>query len=286
MQPDEFETYRSVLLAESGLTITPEKAYLLDSRLLPIAKAHGFTSLSELSKILIGPGRKETVVKEVVEAMTTNETSFFRDTHPFEVFEKVVMDYILKKKTTNRTIRIWSAAASSGQEPYTLAIVLKEMADKLVGWNVEIMATDISDYILDKAKTGIYSQFEVQRGLPTKLMLRYFEQNNDTWRIRDEIRQMVKFSNFNLLKDMAPLGTFDIVFCRNVLIYFNDEKKRDVLTRISQRLTPEGFLFLGGAETVLGITDIFEPAKGQRGLYILKGGTYKFEDSALSTATN
>lgn len=286
MQPDEFETYRSVLLAESGLTITPEKAYLLDSRLLPIAKAHGFTSLSELSKILIGPGRKETVVKEVVEAMTTNETSFFRDTHPFEVFEKVVMDYILKKKTTNRTIRIWSAAASSGQEPYTLAIVLKEMADKLVGWNVEIMATDISDDILDKAKTGIYSQFEVQRGLPTKLMLRYFEQNNDTWRIRDEIRQMVKFSNFNLLKDMAPLGTFDIVFCRNVLIYFNDEKKRDVLTRISQRLTPEGFLFLGGAETVLGITDIFEPAKGQRGLYILKGGTYKFEDSALSTATN
>lgn len=285
MSPEDFEIYRELLISESGLTITPDKSYLLDSRLLPIAKKYGYTSLPEMATVLQGVQKNKDVVKDVVEAMTTNETSFFRDNRPFDVLRNVVMDYIIKNKSTGKKIRIWCAAASSGQEPYTIAIVLKEMGALLDGWDIEILGTDISDEILSKAKSGIYTQFDVQRGLPTALMLKYFEQNNETWKIQDDIRNMVKFQNFNLLHDMTTFGTFDIVFCRNVLIYFNDEKKRDVLNRISQRMTAEGFLFLGGAETVLGITDIFVPAPKQRGLYLLKDGNYQFEDDAMNVAT-
>ena len=203
--------------------------------------------------------------------MTTNESFFFRDNRPFDQFKDIVLPHLLEARAARKQIRVWSAACSSGQEPYTLAMILKEEADKLAGWNIEIIATDLSTEILDKAKTGLYSQFEVQRGLPITLLMKYFTQEGEKWRIGDEIRKMVTYKPFNLLESPAQLGTFDVVFCRNVLIYFDQKTKGEVLERIAQIMPGDGFLYLGGAETVLGSSDSFEVLQGQRGIYRLGG---------------
>ena len=170
-------------------------------------------------------------------------------------------------RARERRIRIWCAAASTGQEPYSLAMCLKEIKEKLGGWRVEILGTDLSIEVLEKAKAGVYSQFEVQRGLPIQMLVKYFTQVGDTWQIAPDIRAMVQFRTLNLLNDFSPLGTFDLVFCRNVLIYFDQETKIGVLNRIGKVLDPEGYLVLGAAETVVGLTDAFKPVPEKRGLY-------------------
>jgi len=184
---------------------------------------------------------------------------------------------ILSNRTSNKALRIWCAAAASGQEPYTLAMILKEEAAKLTGWRTEIVGTDISKDILAKASAGIYSQFEVQRGLPIQLLLKYFKKQDEMWQVDPALQALIEFKFFNLLDDLQPLGNFDIVFCRNVLIYFDQETKGKVLEKISRLMPEDGVLFLGGAETVLGITDKFKPVAGFRGVYCLSGSNVTFD---------
>ncbi len=267
MRINDFDLYKELLYDKSGIVITPDKSYLLDSRLTPIAKKWDFPNLDAMTMALKAfPDPK--LVKDIIEAMTTNETSFFRDMKPFTFFEKVILPYMKKSRSSNRKIRIWCAAASSGQEPYSLAMLLTEKKAEFPGWNFEIVATDISDDILAQARDGIYSQFEVQRGLPIQYLMKYFTQVNDKWQIKDEIKNMIRFNNFNLLNSMTHMGMFDVIFCRNVLIYFDDKTKSEILAKMSNQMPEDGFLILGGAETVLGITDKFKPLNNARGLYV------------------
>ena len=266
MTPYDYEFLQRMLKARSGLVLSAEKHYLVESRLLPIARKLGLFNLTGLVAKLKAPGA-ESLTAEVVEAMTTNESFFFRDKLPFEHFRDTIMPALLSARAASRRIRIWCAAASTGQEPYSLAIALKEMGKDLRGWRIEIVGTDLSTEVLEKAKSGIYSQFEVQRGLPALMLIKYFSQLGETWQIAPEIRGMVKFMPFNLLDDYAPLGRFDVVFCRNVLIYFDQVTKIGVLERIADVSERDGFLVLGGAETVVGLTNRFKPVADKRGVY-------------------
>ncbi|MCB9988679.1 MAG: protein-glutamate O-methyltransferase CheR [Rhodospirillales bacterium] len=276
MHIGDFDFYKDLLYKRSGLSLTSDKAYLLDSRLTPIAKKWEYPSLDAMTVALRAMANQD-LIKDVVEAMTTNETSFFRDQRPFDTFKSVVLPYLLKTRAQRRTIRIWSAACSSGQEAYSLAMLLKEQESLIAGWRIEIVGTDISNEILDKARKGEFSQFEVQRGLPIQMLLKYFTQNGERWQINDNIKNMVRFNYFNLLDDTGSLGTFDVVFCRNVLIYFDEPIKKNVLGKISGQIQKDGFLFLGGAETVLGLDSAFKGMKEYRGLYALENGTYDTE---------
>jgi chemotaxis protein methyltransferase CheR len=266
MNIDDFNLLSKLIKDRSGLTLTKDKAYLLESRLLPVARKWNLKSLDELVMRL--RTRSEAgLVRDVVEAMTTNESFFFRDIKPFDQFKQVVLPYLTQARGANRSIKVWSAACSSGQEPYTLGMLLKEEKQKLIGWNVDILATDLSTEILAKAQAGLYSQFEVQRGLPIQLLVKYFKQAGDRWQIDSAIREMVRYRPFNLLDDLSGLGQFDVIFCRNVLIYFDQPTKQMVLERMAKQLAPDGFLYLGGAETVVGITDKFQPMANHRGIY-------------------
>ena len=282
MTPQDYEYLCKLLKARSGLTLLADKHYLVESRLLPVARRTGAAGLAELVANLRVPGA-ESLVTEVVEAMTTNESLFFRDKAPFEQFRDHVLPALIKARSQSRRIRIWCAAAATGQEPYTLAISLKEMAKDLRGWRVEILATDLSTSVLEKAKSGIYSQFEVQRGLPVVLLIKYFSQIGDTWQIAPELRAMVQFKPFNLLQDFTPLGRFDVIFCRNVLIYFDQGTKIDVLTRLAAAIEPDGFLALGAAETVIGLTDAFKPIADRRGFYVRSDAA---DDGTRATAAS
>jgi chemotaxis protein methyltransferase CheR len=268
--PSDYDYLRDILRKRSGLVLSAEKHYLVESRLLPVARRHGLFNLTGLVARLKAPAAEPLTV-EVVEAMTTNESFFFRDKVPFDHFRDTIMPALLSARAASKRIRIWCAAASTGQEPYSLAIALKEMGKDLRGWRVEIVATDISTEVLEKAKSGIYSQFEVQRGLPVLMLIKYFSQVGETWQIAPEIRGMVKFMPFNLLNGFAPLGKFDLVFCRNVLIYFDQATKIGVLERIADVTERDGFLVLGGAETVVGLTTRFKPVADKRGVYAQPG---------------
>ena len=266
MNPEDFNFISTLIKTRSGLALTPDKAYLLESRLMPVARKHGHNGLEDLIGALKARN-EENLIIEVVEAMTTNESFFFRDTKPFDLLRDEVLPPILEKRADRKHLKIWCAAASSGQEPYSIAIVLKEMGIQLAGWRIDIVGTDISNEILEKASNGKYSQFEVQRGMPIQLLLKYFDKKDETWEIKQEVRDMVKYRYFNLLDKLAPLGSFDIVFCRNVLIYFDPKTKGEVLEQIASLMPEDGMMFLGGAETVLGVTDKFQPVKGKRGVY-------------------
>ena len=266
MNVSDFELITRLLRERSGLVLSKDKAYLIESRLNPVARKWQFKSFDELVKA-VRLANDENLLNDVTEAMTTNESFFFRDSKPFDQFKDIVLPHMLNARATKRAIRIWSAACSSGQEAYSLAMILKESASKLQGWRTEIIATDISNEILQKAMEGVYTQFEVQRGLPIDYLVKYFKQEGERWIIDPSLRQMVTFKNFNLLKDPASLGTFDVVFLRNVLIYFDQQTKGKVLEGISRNMAPDGFLYLGGAETVLGVSDAFQLIPGQRGIY-------------------
>jgi chemotaxis protein methyltransferase CheR len=271
MTPQDYDYLRKLLKARSGLVLAADKHYLVESRLLPIARKVGLPNLTGLVAMLRGPD-SEPLIVNVVEAMTTNESFFFRDKLPFEQFRNAIIPALMAARGASRRIRIWCAAAATGQEPYSLAIALKEMGKELRGWHFDILATDISTEVLEKARSGIYSQFEVQRGLPALMLIKYFSQVGETWQIAPELRAMVKFRPLNLLNDFAHLGRFDLVLCRNVLIYFDQPTKIGVLERIADVLERDGFLMLGGAETVVGLTDRFRPIPERRGVYGQPGG--------------
>jgi chemotaxis protein methyltransferase CheR len=264
--PADYDFLRRLLKERSGLVLGSDKQYLVESRLLPVSRRLGVAGLTGLMDRIRLPGN-ETAITEVVEAMATNESLFFRDRIPFDHFSDTIMPALLKARAQQRRIRIWSAAASTGQEPYSLAIALREMGPALAGWRVDILASDFALEVLEKAKAGIYSQFEVQRGLPIQMLVKYFTQVGEMWQIAPEVRAMVQFRPFNLLQDCAHLGLFDVVFCRNVLIYFDPQTKADVLNRISRVIVPDGYLVLGAAETVMGLTDRFRPIPDKRALY-------------------
>jgi chemotaxis protein methyltransferase CheR len=268
MKAEDFELFSTLLRQRSGLVLTPDKAYLLESRLMPIARKQGMKGLDDLAGA-IRARREESLLRAITEAMTTNESSFYRDQKPFDQFKATVLPNLLQSRASKRQIRIWSAACSSGQEAYSLAMVLEEERSKVAGWRIEIFGTDLSAEMVERARAGIYTQFEVQRGLPITHLVKYFKQNGDKWQISQEIRAMAQFREFNLLTDLSPLGQFDVVFCRNVLIYFDQPTKGKVLEAIARQMPADGVLYLGGAETVLGITDKFKPVEGQRGLYRL-----------------
>jgi chemotaxis protein methyltransferase CheR len=262
----DYEFLRRLLRECSGLVLLADRQYLVESRLLPVARRAGLAGLAELVQRLRSPN-SQGLATQVVEAMTTNESFFFRDKIPFEHFRDTIMPGLIATRASRRRIRIWCAAASTGQEPYSLAMSLKEMGDRISGWRIEIVATDISNEVLEKARSGIYSQFEVQRGLPISLLLKYFTQIGDNWQIAPSIRAMVQFRPLNLIGDFAHLGIFDVVFCRNVLLYFDQETKTRVLDRVACVMDREGYLVLGAAETVVGLTDCFKPVADSRGLY-------------------
>jgi chemotaxis protein methyltransferase CheR len=263
--PPDYEYLRKLLKDHSGLDLSADKQYLIESRLLPLSRKCGIAGISELVQKM--KGGAATIVSQVVEAMTTNETFFFRDKVPFDHFRNSIMPELLKTRAARKSIRIWCAAGSTGQEPYSLAMCLKEMSAALAGWRVEIIATDLSQEVLEKSKSGMYSQFEVQRGLPIQLLVKYFKQNGEFWQINADIRAMVQHRQLNLLHDFSQLGVFDVIFCRNVLIYFDQDTKINIFGRLARTMEADGFLVLGAAETVVGLTDVFKPFPDKRGLY-------------------
>ena len=266
MKPEDFNFISALLKERSGLVLSSDKTYLLESRLIPVARKRGLKGLDDLVDT-IRRTRPEPLIRDVTDAMTTNESFFFRDAKPFDLFRDHVLPHILAARADKKFFRIWCAAASTGQEPYSIAMVLREQAAKLAGWKIEIVGTDLAREVLERAKNGRYSQFEVQRGLPIQFLIKYFDKKEDQWQIKPEVRGMVQYRELNLLHDLKPLGAFDVVFCRNVLIYFDQPTKGRILENVSKLMPDDGMLFLGGAETVLGISDKFKPMPGQRGVY-------------------
>jgi chemotaxis protein methyltransferase CheR len=263
--PPDYEYLRKLLKDQSGLDLSADKQYLIESRLVPLSRKAGLSGIPDLvQKMKAGSA---SLVAQVVEAMTTNETFFFRDKIPFDHFRQSIMPEILKARAARKSVRIWCAAGSTGQEPYSLAMCLKEMEGQLAGWRVEVIATDLSQEVLEKSRAGLYSQFEVQRGLPIQLLVKHFKQNGEFWQINPDIRAMVQHRQLNLLHDFSQLGTFDVIFCRNVLIYFDQDTKINIFGRLCRIMEPDGFLVLGAAETVVGLTDTFKPYPDKRGLY-------------------
>ncbi|MCP4934045.1 MAG: protein-glutamate O-methyltransferase CheR [bacterium] len=266
MTSEQFNFLRCFLKEQSGLVLGEDKRYLLDSRLDPVAREFGFEDLAEMVVALKRPGSQKLATR-ITEAMTINESFFFRDMTPFDNFRKTMLPHMLEERANTRRLRIWSAAASTGQEGYSLAIELLEQKAKIPGWKIEILGTDLSSDALAKATAGKYSQFEVQRGMPTAMLMKYFKQDGVEWVVEPAVKSMVSFRHFNLLKDYRSLGSFDIVFCRNVLIYFDRDTKSDILNRMAKQMAPDGYLVLGAAETIIGLSDEFEMVSGARGLY-------------------
>jgi chemotaxis protein methyltransferase CheR len=264
----DFAFLAQMLLDRCALALEPGKEYLAESRLGPVARRHGMVSAAEVVRRL-REGAPPALITEVVEAMVTTETSFFRDIHPFEALRKSVIPELMRHRAGQRRLNLWCAASSSGQEPYSLALLLKEHFPELAGWSVSILATDISEAMLERCRQARYSQLEVNRGLPIALLLKYFTQEGAYWTLRPEVRAMVDFRQMNLAASWPSLPPMDLILMRNVLIYFNVETKKAILGRIARTLRPDGYLALGGAETTLGLDSSFRWVEG------LKAGFYQ-----------
>ncbi|MDO9499508.1 protein-glutamate O-methyltransferase CheR [Falsiroseomonas sp.] len=265
MNNEEFAEIAGVVRRRSGIVLTSDKAYLLETRLGPILSRFKLPSLSALGQKL-RQRPDEVLERAVVEALTTHESSFFRDGKPFEHLAKI-LPRLISSRSPGAPLRIWSAACSTGQEPFSIAMLVADALGGRTDCKVEILATDISAEILQRARLGVFTQFEVQRGLPIRSLVKHFRQDGAKWRIAPELAAMVRFEERNLLNDLSALGRFDTIFCRNVLIYFDAPTKTRVLEALARRLSPEGVLYLGGAETVLGLTDRLVPIPGERGAY-------------------
>jgi chemotaxis protein methyltransferase CheR len=266
MTPENFAFVAALVRSRSGLVLTPDKGYMLETRLVPLLRREGLAGLDALAHRLRAP-LSEHLAEAVTEALTTNESFFFRDGKPFEHLRRV-LPRLLASRPPGASLRIWSAACSTGQEAYSVAMILQDLApppqrDR----RAEILGTDIAQEVLARARDGSFTQFEVQRGLPVQLLVRHFRQEEGRWRIAPELRAMVRFERWNLLSDLRPLGRFEVIFCRNVLIYFDAPTKTRVLAALAAQLAPGGVLYLGGAETVLGLTDQLVPVAGERGVF-------------------
>ncbi len=259
-----FACIAEILKARSGLVIGPEKLYLIETRLAPILECHGLPDLEALCARM-RPG--SALERDVVDAMTTNESLFFRDTKPFEALARTVLPKLHQTRPAHAKLRIWSAAAATGQEAYSIAMVAAEAAGAMPGRQIEILGTDIARKPLERAKAGLFTHFEIQRGLPMQMLVKHFTKEDGHWRVKPALRDAVRFREWNLLSDLRPLGRFDVIFCRNVLIYFDPPTKRRVLEALAKQMPADGVLFLGGAETVLGLTSVFDPVPGENSTY-------------------
>jgi chemotaxis protein methyltransferase CheR len=275
-----FETFATLLKSRSGLVIGPDKLYLLETRLAPILKREKLRDLAALADRLRAQ-LAEPLIRQVVEAMTTNESFFFRDDKPFQHFRAQALPRLLASRSAGAALRVWSAASSSGQEAYSIAMILAECRANIGNRRIEIVGTDLARDQVARAREGLYTQFEVQRGLPVQMLMRYFRKEENGWRISEAIRGMVQYREWNLLADLRPLGQFDVVFCRNVLIYFDQATKARVLDAVARQMPDDGLLYLGGAETVLGITSRFAPLATERGVYGIVGQVKVSPDRAI-----
>lgn len=258
---------RELVYRRSAIVLHADKHYLIDSRLAPLAREAGLRSIDELVGRIRREGAEAPLMKRVIEAMTTNETLFFRDLHPFEALKTQILPDLLRARAARRSLRIWCAAASTGQEPYSIAMTIREQFPQVDTWDVKIIATDINASVLARARAGAYRQLEVNRGLPVAMLMKYFERQGAEWQIKSVVRDMVTFAELNLLDAWSAIGPQDVVFIRNVLIYFDVETKRKLLGRIRNLLQEDGFLVLGGAETTNSIDDQYVPVKIGGGVY-------------------
>jgi len=252
LNANAFDYICNLVRTKSAIVLEPSKTYLVESRLNPVAREHGLESIEQLVSELKRPGA-QALTQQVIEAMTTNETSFFRDIHPFDALRQQILPSLIEKRSKERSLSIWSNACSSGQEVYTITMMIREYFPELLGWKLRIVASDLSTQILDKAKQGCFNQTEVNRGLPMPMLLKNFEKKGLTWQIKEEVRKMVEFRVVNLVDPFPTMTSFDIVFLRNVLIYFAPETKQDILNKVTRVMKPDGYLFLGGAETTMNL---------------------------------
>ncbi|QPJ62959.1 MAG: protein-glutamate O-methyltransferase CheR [Candidatus Nitronauta litoralis] len=268
----DFDYIRKLVLNRSAIVLEPGKEYLVESRMLPLLHSEGLETIQSLVGQLRMGGSRNGLSDKVVDALTTNETSFFRDVHPFEALKKHVLPDILEKNKIKRELNIWCGASSSGQEPFTIAMILKNDFPELNNWKINFMSSDISREMLARCRTGKYSQLEVNRGLPAMLLVKFFERVGTDWKVKDDLLKMVQFREINLSEPFPPIPPVDIMFLRNVLIYFDVEMKKSILGKIKKVLKPSGYLFLGAAETTMNIDPAFERLPlPQSGCYSLKG---------------
>lgn len=251
---------------KSAIELDAAKAYLIDARLTPVARRYGYTSTAEMVRTLQAAPNQD-VQQQMVEAMTTNETSFYRDAHPFEALRTTIVPELLVSRAAKKSINIWSAASSTGQEAYSIAMLLKEQFAALATWNVRILGTDLSDDVLEKARAGRFSQVEINRGLPALLLAKYFKREGMQWELAPQIRAMASFMKLNLIERWPPLPTMDVVFLRNVLIYFSPDTKRMILEKVRSVMSPGAVLFLGAAETTMGLDSAFERVQTGNSVY-------------------
>jgi chemotaxis protein methyltransferase CheR len=253
--PENYRFLQEHVRSQVGIVLEDNKHYLFESRLGPIVKQHGLGSINDLCTLLRGT-RDVELAHEVVEAMTTNETYFFRDPAQYEAIRTVLLPRLKEQRRDTRNLRFWSAASSTGQEAYTLAMLLLESG--FGEWNLQILGTDFSQKVVERARSGVYQQIEVNRGLPAALLVKYFRQSGLEWQLTDAVRRMVRFETIDLRKSMRTLGPFDLVFCRNVMIYFDNETKRNIVKEIHSTLFEGGWLLLGGAETAISLEERFD----------------------------
>ncbi|MCU1678916.1 MAG: methyltransferase, CheR-type [Frankiales bacterium] len=267
----DFDWIAQLVWQRSAIVLEKGKEYLVESRLAPLARKTGAETVSEfVTRLMAKPD--SSLISEVIDAMTTNETSWFRDHYPFQAMQSHVLPELTRNRGRSRTLRIWSAGCSGGQEPYSIAMVVKDHFALHPGWAVDIIGSDLSDVMLEKARNARYGQLEVNRGLPVAMLVRHFERLGTEWQLRPEIRRMVQFASVNLAQQIEPMGTFDVIFLRNVLIYFDVDTKRGIFEQVKRMLRPDGYLFLGGAETTLNVDPDFEPVMYDRATcYRLRG---------------
>jgi len=252
-----FDYIANLIRTKAAIVIEPGKTYLVESRLNPVARENGLSSIEHLVEALQKPGSQR-LHQQVIEAMTTNETSFYRDLHPFDALRQQVLPELIKSRSKERTLSIWSNACSSGQEVFSIAMLIREHFPELLNWKLRLIASDLSTQILNKAQEGIFNQTEINRGLPMPLLLKNFEKKGLQWQIREDVRKMVEFKVVNLIESFPMMPAFDIVFLRNVLIYFAPQSKQDILNKVHRGMKPDGYLFLGGAETTMNLNVAFK----------------------------
>lgn len=269
VNPQDFDYIRKLVYDKSAIVLEAGKEYLVESRVLPLVQKEGLNSIRELVQKLQKVNNHE-LVEEVVDALTTNETSFFRDFFPFEAMREKVIPELLEKRQNIREINLWCAASASGQEPYSVAILLRENFPQLAGWKIHFMASDISREMLDRCRNGRFSQLEINRGLSAVLMVKYFQRHGSEWEVKPVIRDMIYFTKINLSEPFPFMPDMDIVFIRNVLIYFDVPMKIEILKKVRKVLRPDGYVFLGGAETTLNLDSAFDRLDyKQSGCYLL-----------------
>jgi chemotaxis protein methyltransferase CheR len=268
MTEQDFEVIRKLLLERSAIVLEPGKEYLVQTRLTPLVRQLKLNSIGDLVAQLRSPAGNG-LCRQIVEAMVTTETSFFRDQHPFEALRKVVLPELIRRRREQRRLHIWCAASSTGQEPYSLAMLFREHFPELAGWKISFLASDVSREVLARAREGRFSQIEVNRGLPAALLVKYFDQHGTHWQVKQAIRSMVDFQEVNLAQPWPALPRLDLVLLRNVMIYFDVETKKAILGKLARLLLPDGYLFLGGAETTINLNDSY------RRVEPLKAGCYQ-----------